>query len=450
MQVNSFTSERFRSSIRFVSDTFQKGSDRSGLTEGLLCNGEIFEKLLENGRLGEQDAGFDSLIAQVFLISHLPVSDLEFEKISAQGHLPDSLLPIGTMYKVAFGNIRQFLHPNSSRASLRELRGRYLIASVFMEVATSFLLERLEIPKANRVFWGLGGSLIVVPPHFGSRLKSALSDFNGLFGIPEIGFELTLADTRSGLKTDGKSLLAPNGGPVSVPRDKLFGWQDFEGESGEAEADFVIQFAISLAKSERWCFRTGGDQINSMSQDLASRIANLPYWVYPADDSQSGMDFARNRYLSELGDESSFMDSPLEDLASSDLYGPITYFRLDISGMRESLAVENGQGIRELYEKCQQMDSFFRETIPAICRSINRDEKIGLEVALLHSTCDDVVLVTRGKNPQRLIFRLREACRESVNQKLVCGGVELKPGHSASDLAHAAMLQLVASKRQEG
>ncbi|WP_077346177.1 hypothetical protein [Algoriphagus sp. A40] len=448
MHISSNISDRLRSSLRFSSDTFEKGNERSELTGDKHANEKDLEKLLGKGSIGDGEAGLSSLIASAFLISHLPVSELEFDRIISQGYLPDSLRPIGTMYKVAFGNIRQFLHPKSKRTSIRELRGRYLTASVFMEVATSFLVEKLEIPKVNRVFWGLGGSLILVPPHFGPRLKSSLAHFNRVYGIPEIGFELTLADTGSNPPGKGKNLLVPNEDPALVPRDKLFGWQDFKGESGENMAEFVTQFAVGLAKSEQWCIKKSTYQGNSKNLDIASRFADLPYWLYPAGENPSEMTFSRNSYLSELGDECPFMDVPLEILASSDLRGPITYFRLDISGMRESLAIENEHGIKELYQKCRQMDFFFRETIPSICRSFNQNAETGLEVALLHSTCDDVVLVTLGKNPERLIARLREACKASVDQNLVFGGVELKPEHAASDLAHAAMLQLVASKKQ--
>lgn len=434
--------------MRFVSDTFQKGTQLNTLTGVGSINEQVFEDLFGNRRIRDNEAALSSLMATAFLISHLQVSEPEFGTIIEHGYLPDSLLPIGTMYKVSFGNIRQFLHPSSATVSLRQLRGRYLTASVFMEVATSFLVESLKIPRANRVFWGLGGSLILVPPHFGARLKSKLTDFNRLYGIPEIGFELTLSDTRSNIHANGKKLLVPNDDPVLAPRNKLFGWQDFKGESGEAEADYVTRLAGNLAKSERWCIKKNSDRGNSKSRDLTSRIANLPYWIYPAEGNCNEMTFARNSYLAELGDECTFMDVPLEILASTGLKGPITYFRLDISGMRESLAIENEHGIKELYEKCQQMDLFFRETIPSICKSINQKRELELEVALLHSTCDDLVLVTRGKNPERLIAGLREACRESVNQNLVYGGVELKPGRTAADLAHAAMLQLVASKNQ--
>jgi hypothetical protein len=448
MQVSSYTSERLRSSLCFVSDFLQTGTQLNTLTEGLSINEKVFEELFMNRQIENGEAGLCSLIATAFLISHLRVNQPEFEMIIERGSLPDSLLPIGTMYKVSFGNVRQFLHPNSSTVSLRQLRGRYLTASVFMEVATSFLVESLKIPRANRVFWGLGGSLILVPPYFGVRLKSRLTDFNRLYGIPEIGFELTLADTRSNIQANGKKLLVPNDDPALIQRDKLFGWQDFKGKSGEAEADFVTQLAVSLAKSERWSFKKGGGRSNSKSRDLTSRIANLPYWIYPAGDNLSEMTFARDSYLAELGEKCSFMDVPLEILASTDLQGPVTYFRLDISGMRQSLAMENEHGIKELYEKCQQMDLFFRQTIPTICKAINQKRELELEVAMLHSTCDDVILVTRGKDPERLIAILREACRESVNQNLVYGGVELKSGHTAADLAHAAMLQLVASKKQ--
>ncbi len=126
-----------------------------------------------------------------------------------------------------------------------------------------------------------------------------------------------------------------------VPRDKLFGWKDFKGEPGEAEADYVTRFAVIMAKSERWYIKENPDRGSSKSRDLASRIANLPHWIYPAEEKSDEKTFAPNSYLAELGDECSFMDVPLETLAFVDLKGPIIYFRLDISGMRESLAVEN-------------------------------------------------------------------------------------------------------------
>jgi hypothetical protein len=168
--------------------------------------------------------------------------------------------------------------------------------------------------------------------------------------------------------------------------------------------------------------------------------------VLPAEGRESRKTFVRDSYLAELGTDCAFMDSTLELLARESESCPINYFRLDISGMRETLAVENEKGIKQLYLKCQQMDSFFRETIPAICKSINQNPEIELEVALLHSTCDDVILVTRGANPEKLIDMLLLSCKESVNQKLVFGGVMLKPGLTACDLSNTAMVRLVSSK----
>ncbi|MBN7813412.1 hypothetical protein J0A68_20825 [Algoriphagus sp. H41] len=386
-------------------------------------------------------------MAQAFLLSHLPAMHGEFARISPLESMATPISTIGTLTKVSFRNIRRFLHPDSDRVSLRELRGRYLTASVYMDVATSFLVDRLEIPRANRVFWGLGGGMFLIPRHFRQKLHDGLLEFNKIHGIPEIGFELHIdhGDVEGQARETSESQTGLEQRKHS--KDKLAGWKGFSGNSGEAESDYVVRFARGLANSDFWSFQYGGRNLANRKSGLESALESLPFWVYPASRYPDGESVPRGSYLADLGGDCPLMDTSLVDLASGQGNAMVTYFRLDVSGMSGVLRRAAMEGVGEVYGLCRRMELFFRETIPEICRDFNANPQQGLSVALLHATCDDAILVARGENPNPLAERLVGACRERTGQKLVYGGIQLRPGHTSSDLSHGAMLRLAANKQ---